>query len=80
MKLLQSVGLEGGGRAVVCFMSQVVLNTVETDAAGCALVVVGERQGWENAAAAAAAAAAVPWSLSETGPLAQVDWAISFGT
>lgn len=72
LKLLQGVGLEGGGRAVVRFMSQVVLNAVEADTACSALVVVTKRQGRENTGTA------VPWNLSQTGPLAQVNWAISF--
>lgn len=73
MKLLQGVGLEGGGGAIVGFMSQVVLNAVEADTAGGALVVVGKRQGREDTATA------VPRSLSQTGPLAEVNRAISFG-
>lgn len=41
MKLLQGVGLERRGGAVVGFMGQVVLDAVEADAARRALVVVG---------------------------------------
>lgn len=74
VKLLQGVGLKGGGRAIVCFMSQVVLNAVEADTAGGALVVVTKRQGRENTATA------VPWDLSQTGSLAEVNRAISFWT
>lgn len=66
------MGLEGGGRAIVGFMSQVVLNAVEADTAGGALVVVSKRQGRENTATA------VPWNITQTGPLAQVNRAISF--
>lgn len=54
-------------------MSQVVLNAIEADTAGGALVVVTKRQRRENTATA------VPWNFSQTGPLAQVNWAISFG-
>lgn len=54
VKLFQGVGLEGGGRAIVGFMSQVVLNAVEADTAGGALVIVSKRQGRENTATATA--------------------------
>lgn len=74
MKLLQGVWLEGGGRTIVRFMSQVVLNAVEADTAGGALVVVTKRQGRENTATA------VPRNLSQAGPLAQVNWALSLRT
>lgn len=74
MKLFQGVGLKGCGRAIVCFMCQVVLNAVEADTAGSALVVVGKRQGREDTTAA------VPRNLSQTGPLAEVNRAITFRT
>lgn len=72
VKLLQGMGLEGGSRAIVGFMSQVVLNAVEADTAGGALVVVCKGQGRENTAAA------MTWYLSQTGPLAEVNRAVSF--
>lgn len=73
MKLFQGVGLKGGGRAIVCFVSKIILNAVEADTAGSALVVITKRQGRKNTATA------LLWNLSETRPLAQVNWAISFG-
>lgn len=72
MELLQGVWLEGGGGTIVGFMSQVVLNAVEADTASGTLVVISEWQGRKNTAVT------VPWSLFKTGPLAQVNRAISF--
>lgn len=76
LKLLQGVRLQGGGGAVVGFVSQVVFDAVEADAAGRAFVVVAERQ--RRKKAAAAAAAAVARRLPQAGPLAQVDRAVAF--
>lgn len=73
LQLLQGVRLESGGGAIVCFMGQIVLNAVKADAARSTLVVVTKGQGGENAAAAA-----VLGSLSQSGPLAQVNRAVSF--
>lgn len=74
MQLLQSVVLERGGRAVVGLVGQVVLEAVETYAAGGAFVIVGERQGGDLNAAIGS----LPWSFLQTGSLTEVNRTVSF--
>lgn len=73
MELLQGLGLERGGGTVVGLMSQIVLDTVEADAAGSALVIVCEGQSRKKTAAVSA-------HLCPTRSFAEVYGAISLWT